>query len=589
MEAERLAQASREAGQKQDLEYEKFTAERERADRQQAAEIQQKIEEEEPLPPRFDVHGNPLNETSEREKVVEYEAGNGEERQISDAQKKAGNYKKGHVRIHGMEVTIENPKGSIRSGKSGTGKEWSTEMPHDYGYIRRTEGKDGDHVDVFVGPHPDSEVVFVVDQENPESKYFDEHKVMLGWKSAEKAKKAYLAAYEDGWKGMGAITPMTVAGFREWLKSGDTTKRVAKQVSKYAGGFKESDHPRVPAGTPEGGQFGSGGESGGFSQVTVDKARQQAKSILASHFGNHGAWNDIEPQIDKQGKTLGEVLDNAITLAGDYGVDLSDEIRNLESRLENEDEATGQPQPRPEPAAPKQEQEQPAKQKQTDTPEFKAWFGDSKVVDEKGEPLVVYHGTAAEFSEFRRGEDIPLNYGVDEVGHFFTSGKDQAEWAADDAEASIGGESRVMSTYLQIRNPLVIPWGKLSVSPGAQETASNVWDMHSDSLMDGVQDGGHDGIIIQSPEDDLFVVFSPTQIKSATGNRGTFDPNNPDIRYQASTQSEQFARAYYHAATPTEFDHFINTPGRGKIVALIDGQPMRYEKSEGGVSCERVK
>ena len=79
-------------------------------------------------------------------------------------QKDAGNYRMDHLALHGLDISIETPRGSMRSGKSPDGKEWSMEMPWDYGYIRRTKGKDGDHVDVFIGAHKDSEVVFVVDQ-----------------------------------------------------------------------------------------------------------------------------------------------------------------------------------------------------------------------------------------------------------------------------------------------------------------------------------------------------------------------------------------------------------------------------------------
>lgn len=147
------------------------------------------------------------------------------------AQKEAGNYKKAKVKVFGMDVTIENPKGSTRTGKARGGKEWSVEMKHDYGYFNRTEGVDGDQIDVFIGPNPDSQFVFVVDQVKPtKARHFDEHKVMVGFDSAKEAMEGYLANYSPGWKGLGAMTQMERNEFLNWVKNGDPTKPVAKSV-----------------------------------------------------------------------------------------------------------------------------------------------------------------------------------------------------------------------------------------------------------------------------------------------------------------------------------------------------------------------
>lgn len=136
----------------------------------------------------------------------------------TEAQKKAGNYKMGHVKVSGMDVTIENPKGSKRSGVDGSGKAWSVTMKHHYGYIKGTKGKDGDHIDVFVGDNPNSEKAFVVDQVCKEGR-FDEHKVMIGFDNINQAKSAYLGNYEKGWKGLKNITEVSVKEFQEWLKN----------------------------------------------------------------------------------------------------------------------------------------------------------------------------------------------------------------------------------------------------------------------------------------------------------------------------------------------------------------------------------
>lgn len=145
----------------------------------------------------------------------------------SDAQIKAENYKKGKFRWNGLVIRLENPKGSIRSGTSDDGKEWSIKMKYDYGYIGSTKSKaDGGAVDVFVGPHPDSKVVHVIDQMFKGK--FDEHKCVIGAKDKEEAKKVYLANYEKGWK-CGPINSMTVDQFKEWVKKGNTGKPVSDQ------------------------------------------------------------------------------------------------------------------------------------------------------------------------------------------------------------------------------------------------------------------------------------------------------------------------------------------------------------------------
>ena len=147
----------------------------------------------------------------------------------TEAQKKAGNYKKGHVKIDGYDVTIENPKGSVRSGKDADGNEWSVTMNNDYGYIRGTEGVDGDHIDVFLSDNPETGDVFVIDQVNPDGT-FDEHKVMYGFKSALAAKRAYMANYSKGWTGLGNITRVSKEEFKKWVNS---SHRKTKPFAEY--------------------------------------------------------------------------------------------------------------------------------------------------------------------------------------------------------------------------------------------------------------------------------------------------------------------------------------------------------------------
>lgn len=152
----------------------------------------------------------------------------------SEAQKESGNYKKGHIKFGGYDYTIENPKGSTRSGKDANGKEWKVTMHDTYGYIRGKFGKDGDHLDMFINDKADLDNwngdVFVVDQVNPDGS-FDEHKVMYGYDSMDDAKKAYLANYSDGWQGLGNITGASKDEFDKWL---DTSNRKLKPFADYA-------------------------------------------------------------------------------------------------------------------------------------------------------------------------------------------------------------------------------------------------------------------------------------------------------------------------------------------------------------------
>jgi len=150
----------------------------------------------------------------------------------TQAQKEAGNYKKAHIKLHGLDIAIENPKGSERSGIDPNGEAWSVALPDHYGYIKRTSGADGDHVDTYIGNNPESLHVFVVDQVNADSGKFDEHKIMLGFNSVEDAMRSYQAAFNDG-RGharIGSITPMTVDAFKTWLKEGETKQPAAPQA-----------------------------------------------------------------------------------------------------------------------------------------------------------------------------------------------------------------------------------------------------------------------------------------------------------------------------------------------------------------------
>lgn len=179
----------------------------------------------------------------------------GTETNPSEAQKESGDYDKGEVEIHGLTVAIENPKGSERSGESQDGDKWSVSMANDYGYIKGTKGADGDEVDAFIGPDPDSDRVFVINQVGKDGE-LDEHKVMLGFATKEAAEQGYLSSYRTGWDGLGSTAEMSADELKDWLPS------AAEKTP--ATGKKEEAEPS-PAPEPEG-----------------DTVRQQDRDFLQS-------------------------------------------------------------------------------------------------------------------------------------------------------------------------------------------------------------------------------------------------------------------------------------------------------------------
>jgi uncharacterized membrane protein (UPF0127 family) len=225
----------------------------------------------------FDAKSVPAK-VEDQEKDAEVDVKGTPEEPKSEEHAEAGNYRKGHCTIHGLNVTIENLKGQTRSGTDSDGKAWSSTMAAHYGYIKRTKSKaDGDHIDVFVGPDEDSEVVFVVNQNRPGTKVFDEHKCMLGYTNEAAAKKGYLDNYDKGWKGLGSIVSMTIDQFKWWLDRADTSKPAKGDIfikkSEGATGEKASGgelQPRTSGVTQE------------SIQQAVAKYRQLSKDYTTS-------------------------------------------------------------------------------------------------------------------------------------------------------------------------------------------------------------------------------------------------------------------------------------------------------------------
>ncbi len=211
----------------------------------------------------------------------------------TDAQKEAGNYAKGHVVLHGLDITIENPKGSERKGVNKHGEEWSVTMPADYGYIKRTEGADGDHVDVYIGDKPDSQRVFVVDQIDVETGKFDEHKAILGANTEREAAGLYARGFTDGlgFNRIGAITEMPVEAFKTWAQSGDTSKPLGMEAEREPvqepstasvdARERAGDGEAVGEGDPEQGEAPEARQTSG-ARITVNQARSSVEVAFAT-------------------------------------------------------------------------------------------------------------------------------------------------------------------------------------------------------------------------------------------------------------------------------------------------------------------
>lgn len=223
----------------------------------------------------------------------------------TEAQKEAGNYRMGHVKIDGMDVTIENPKGSIRRGTDADGKKWESEMHYDYGYIRGTKAVDNDHIDIFLSDNPETGNVFVVDQVNPKTGEFDESKVMYGFASEQEARDAYRSNYEKGWKGLGKITEVTREEFKKWI---DSSTRKTKPFSEYAS-VKAAEAQKEKGSSTE--------VSDNSKNNTSDKASERGfilmddfiKSALQEAYENRtdkslsrDDWNEEDEAIDAENK-----------------------------------------------------------------------------------------------------------------------------------------------------------------------------------------------------------------------------------------------------------------------------------------------
>ncbi|MBT7915082.1 DEAD/DEAH box helicase family protein, partial [Candidatus Bathyarchaeota archaeon] len=213
----------------------------------------------------------------------------------TEGQKEAGNYKVGRAKVHGLDVSIENPKGSQRKGTDQDGKEWAVEMKHHYGYIKGTVGKDKDHVDVFMGDKAEDESlpVFVVDQMDTKTGKFDEHKVVMGAATEQEAAQLYLDNYEKGWSGIGSIKKMSPEDFKSWVKDPAKTSR-RSTVARYKG-----EGAFIPAAAAYHGKSKSAASE---NKVFTEDAAEKARALLKAKLSNINSG--IDPEVMQAGITL---------------------------------------------------------------------------------------------------------------------------------------------------------------------------------------------------------------------------------------------------------------------------------------------
>jgi hypothetical protein len=219
------------------------------------------------------------------------EAAKDAERNPSKIKLKVGNFPKGHISLRGLRISIENAKGSKRGEKDRFGRTWGVKMPSAYGYICGTLGADDMQVDCYLGKHPDSPLVWVIDQdkfdENGDDKGFDEHKVMLAFKSLEKALKCYLKSHFDGLghERLAAVTQVSYEELKHWLKRGNMKRPISEQGVGHVvarrgvgGGITKTDTVSQSTGLLSYDQTSAASRNASRKKKSKKKLRRQAGS-----------------------------------------------------------------------------------------------------------------------------------------------------------------------------------------------------------------------------------------------------------------------------------------------------------------------
>lgn len=205
-----------------------------------------------------------------------------------------------------------------------------------------------------------------------------------------------------------------------------------------------------------------------------------------------------------------------------------------------------------------------------DTPEFRRFFDGSRVTDREGRPLTVYHGTASDHTVFNdklMGE--ATGHATAPLGHFFTERRAQAEHYARNASEGVPADERVVDAHLAIRHPAEFTMDQMQAIDSPEEARQIRRELQAD---------GYDGIHVKDAGQ--WIAFDSRQIKSASENRGTFDPNNPDIRYSRAPAHVVRQQA---AAAQTSILSHLAAQGYGQGAIGWTGNPSEYEGWRGGV------
>lgn len=229
----------------------------------------------------------------------------------TQAQIEAGNYKKGHINVQGLDISIENPKGSTRSGKRPDGTEWSHDMSDHYGYIKRTTGADNEHIDTYIGNNPDSDKVFIVDQLDQQTGGFDEHKVMLGFNNLESATKAYQSNFDDGWK-VGPIKSMSIDEFKSWLKDGNTTKPTTN-IKSFSKNVKENVSKKPDENTEKTKRIAT--------DIDLNTDNNVNKNVTIQIHSDAGVTHNIPEKLLNQSHKLRDVVEDLAGMSSDVETD----------------------------------------------------------------------------------------------------------------------------------------------------------------------------------------------------------------------------------------------------------------------------
>lgn len=506
----------------------------------------------------------------------------------TEAQKEAGNYQLGRAKYAGLPIAVENPAGSVRRGTSPDGTEWSNRMPAHYGYVNRTDAADGDHIDVFLNPEVGAYVapedatapVFVINQRNAAGG-FDEHKVMLGYQTEEAAREAYLSAYDEGWTGLGSIVEMTQEQASRWMRSGNTKTELTPEAARSylaqpegtgergirlnpqdadsAQMFNEAAMRSLTQQSPKSRDFPiampiddflqlakTGGRSRKMEGVNrlLDEDRpfssiphlrfeidEAGLAVVSGHEGRHRAM-----ALRERGYTHIPVILQSLSMRWRD----MDQKQGLPKQLKSEDwkktfafPVTEQQLRQRFPEGGRQQRREA--EKATRTPAFRRWFGDSQVVDENGNPLVVYHRTSAEFDAFRVDEDGPSGAGI-----YFGADPNRLPQAHNRKAAG----DNIIPAYLSIKTPLMLDEFNLQEMQQRWANGSKEFPFYmAPGAATKLQDAGFDGVFVEDVYGDgsptEYVAFSPQQVKSAVGNVGTFDPADPSIIREEGTQYGQ--------------------------------------------------